>query len=104
MPTKSDLYREIELLESRLNSYRRVIDFYKQTEEMKDVECSICKTGFEKTQSFRENLFMTSCKHHFHYSCLRRWLLSYEDMGDATCPYCREKFNNLVFYELLTNE
>ena len=48
--------------------------------------CSICGEG-------NEEVFHTlDCNHRFHYQCL---LLSFRNMKDNNCPYCRSSKNYL---------
>ena len=49
--------------------------------------CSIC--GDETSDKYIHTL---KCNHSFHYECL---LLSFKNMGNNNCPYCRSSNNKL---------
>lgn len=51
------------------------------------MECSICFDVCEKPLRFR-------CGHHFHTSCVTKWLLL-----KNTCPYCRDPIYECSDYE-----
>ncbi|GAQ91001.1 hypothetical protein KFL_007120060 [Klebsormidium nitens] len=48
-------------------------------------ECSICTSEFESG----EVAIQTICHHHFHATCISKWLL--EGRSTVTCPVCREE-------------
>lgn len=58
-----------------------------QLEENRDDVCSICYQTF--TTEFGE-VRLTSCKHFFHSSCLRKWLYIQD-----SCPMCHQNIFNI---------
>ena len=54
----------------------------------KKLICGIC--GEENDEVFHK----TKCGHVFHYNCL---YMSFKNMKNNTCPYCRSK---KMFYQL----
>lgn len=48
------------------------------------MNCSICLRGLGR----RVNTAHLRCKHHFHASCLLKWLV---ERQNNTCPVCRQK-------------
>ena len=44
-------------------------------------ECAICLSGFEP----QDTLFQDSCKHVFHWNCMKEWL----SKKDGVCPMCK---------------
>lgn len=57
-----------------------------ENEENEQLSCSIC--GEENDEVFH----MLNCNHTFHYNCL---FLSFKNMKNNTCPYCRSTKNLL---------
>jgi hypothetical protein len=58
--------------------------------------CSICldaySLGIHKASSgMWSRIVETSCRHVFHYTCLREWL----SIGTPSCPLCRNNFYTL---------
>jgi hypothetical protein len=51
-------------------------------EDFKDSSCAVCLTMFE----VGDEVPLLPCQHHFHRSCLARWLA--ERPGRPTCPLC----------------
>ena len=53
---------------------------------MEEKTCSICG------ETNREYFHTLDCNHSFHYNCL---LLSFKNMGNNHCPYCRTEVEYL---------
>lgn len=49
--------------------------------QYKDQECPICN------EKYKKNVFLTSCTHHFHQDCLKKWIKEKNN-----CPICRHEF------------
>lgn len=52
--------------------------------------CSICKCDFEIDDDVA---FINKCHHLFHHSCIKTWLVSYNN----TCPVCRVSSNVKIY-------
>jgi SNF2 family DNA or RNA helicase len=58
-------------------------------------DCPICLSPFHSSQ----HVISTSCKHHFHISCIHSWITTLRKKNSHcfNCPSCR---NNLSFHDI----
>lgn len=50
-------------------------------------KCSIC---FEDIIN-KNDLFKTTCRHYFHFDCIKRWNLKHK-----SCPLCRHTMRRII--------
>ena len=72
---------------------RWIVDLEFAPTECSEEECSLCleemKFGVVKLEGEKEEWVMkTACGHHFHRSCLHKWLHKCSPQ-DRSCPMCR---------------
>lgn len=94
-------------LKKRLDFIKKNIEKYKDLKFLIENEneqfgnCSICLNIIEE----RENLYITSCNHNFHFDCLKEWI-KYE-RGDqiqktkSCCPNCNNELKSSYNFQPL---
>ena len=65
----------------------------KITEDIEQLECAICREGFDNEQSGDEVIKSSCCGKVFHNECLMQWFkYQLDDYYTTSCPSCRLNF------------
>ena len=74
---------EEELNELQVVKYKDINeDFCRDNDIIKSTECTICLENFDE----EDDIIITKCKHMFHKSCIKKWLIDYS----VKCPICKK--------------
>eukprot|EP00002_Diphylleia_rotans_P000236 TRINITY_DN10119_c0_g1_i2.p1 TRINITY_DN10119_c0_g1~~TRINITY_DN10119_c0_g1_i2.p1 ORF type:complete len:108 (+),score=6.72 TRINITY_DN10119_c0_g1_i2:158-481(+) len=73
--------RPRELTEQQVQLLRPILYNSETQARIQDPTCVICLTDYVESVE----VVVLSCRHHYHLSCLRDWLIR-----NPTCPLCKQ--------------